>query len=233
MRRNVAERSWLLMVLLGSIVAAPAPTQATSITYEFSGTVNDVDDYDAAWPECIQAGVRFEGRLTLDLSAPDLDPDPDLGTYDIAAFASLWISIESVILRNDPSELFQLHAWNDWRGPEDKWSVTVRNPIASGVLRPLSYRDYYISIILLDDDADQFDGDALPLDLNLSAFETTRLYITNHVSGMCAGWSCYIYGFRIDGTIDAFEVVPEPSTFLLVGLGLAAIGIMRGWRGYG
>jgi hypothetical protein len=220
-RRRRSRASLLVFVL----VVASQPAQAASIIYEFSGTVDVVVDYDDAFNDRIQVGDRFQGRLRLDLSAPDLDADPDLGEYDVGSLASLSISIGRVTLQNDPSELFVFHVRNNWRGPEDMAGFSLRNPVASGVPHPLSHDDYYIWMTLLDDDADEFDGDGLPLDLDLSAFETARLDIQSRISGVCAGWSCSIHGFKIHSTIESFHVVPEPSTLLLAAIGLALLAV--------
>lgn len=166
-----------------------------------------------ALPSAALAGV-------VSVPVPGVAGPYELGETRIANFdlGAQFTSIRGVILR------FTVEDISGGRGPEDMVGFSLRNPVASGVPQPVSSDGYYIWMSLLDDDAGELDGDALPLDLDLSAFETARLDIQAHMYAVCLGWSCFSHGFTIQSTIESFEVVAEPSTSLLVTICLAALG---------
>lgn len=187
------------MALASLLTLCPwTSADAHLIQFTFRGQVDTVQgDVPDPWGDTA-VGSIFSVVYVFDSETPDLWPDiPDEGLY---AVESLSVGIDDVYLSAQSAEIIVADLL-----VEDQYFVYFNDVLddAGG------------NLFLAGEHA--FDSDALPLDLDLDDFNLNTAFEFLGAE------------YRIDGTVDSFsrKVVPSPSTFVLLGLGMTSLGRRR------
>ena len=207
-------RAWIASLLALSF-GWPGFAVAAPITFGYTAVVTEVD------PSLDSLGVVVGGTLagsyTFESSTPDGQPLDDLyGVYD-DAIVGVDASVGGHALSYDPGRFNQIEvriSSASGAGGSDSYIVSL--PVSGSPqvgAPPLT-----LALVLLDVDKTVFSTDALPiLPPDLSQFELRHLFLVNLT----------VTPNLILGTVTSLFLVPEPSSVLLLGVGLAALGLIR------
>ena len=196
------------------IVFGAAPASASPITFSFQGTLTAVN---SALSGTFSVGETIAGSYTFESTTPDIAPgDPNFGGYLGAStnlsftvdgysgsFSSSGFNATTVALSFAGVDLYQVN-------------IPFTGPLA-GTASP----DLF-ALEIQDTDQNAFATDALPLSPpNLALFEVRK--ITVFFRSAEGGESLAF--------VASLNQIPEPSTLMLLGLGLAGVGgLRRRWR---
>jgi hypothetical protein len=203
-----------LSICWAVLFLATTDTMAIDVTFSFTGVVTDVD---AALAAEFSPGEPVVGSYTFESTTVDSDPgDPILGIYDnaISAFTATFGGDYTVTqgLDNDI-------AIADGLPGNDVYQVFLTDPTAPTVAG-LNLGAIFLG--LADTTSTVFTSDALPLTPpSLSAFDldsSGTLYLDSPNQAM---------HFQL----TSFTIVPEPSTFVIIAIGLLGMGYCRRKRG--
>jgi len=185
------------------VVLGDASARAGFVTWEFAGEATSVQDDTNLLGGAVTVGSPFSGTFTFDPDATDSDPHPRRGFYE-----------ESII--DFSGAIATVPFW----GPVgNRNSIEVKNGFGSPTLDSFSVRpdvrivgvDLDVTIGLFDSSGIVFGSDALPvLPPDLDFFSTRRFILFDQSETL---------SFRVAGDVSSLAVIPEPSTFALLGLG--------------
>jgi hypothetical protein len=143
---------WILSVVAAWSLPAVASAIPVSIDFdslhlevvgEYINAV-PVPDADVEFANLFEAGQSVVGSIAFDTEQPDVDPDPDIGTYRIGSLSVLIPEIG--LLASRASSSMQISAFNDTPNPDDQFfayvdgvdtfvnSVGLPNPVAFSAL---------------------------------------------------------------------------------------------------
>lgn len=198
-------RLFLTLFAATVLFAACATAQAAPVTYHYGGLV-DSDDADRGW-------ISFTGSFTFDSSSPDAIADVSTAAYatsgapfgmsvlfDDGTSDSLSDSVNMLVSNN-------LGGW-DWLG------ALAQNAVGTKSLG-LSFIDFSAAL---------FASDALPLPpggLTLADFGSAQ-FTYESGGGMLQG---HLDSFACVDGCSTVPSVPEPETWLLMFVGLLAMGM--------
>ncbi len=207
---------------LGMVLGIALPAQATWITIGITGIVDSVEDLgpgDGYLDGLVNVGDSITGYYTYDADTLDSNPLPDVGDYlHNSAPAGIFLTIGPFEFKTDPENVdFVVEIENDypWIDPDINWDGYL--------LR--SYNNLSLSngtvVNHISWQLDDFSGNALSND----SLPTTAPVLEDYPDS----WTGVIItggdrdSMQIISSINSVELVPEPSTILLLGFAAAAI----------
>lgn len=212
-------------------VSFSLPASAAIITFEYTGTVKHLQEPainagpgDASVaettliPGSVRVGDSFRGRFSFDSAAPGyfsgVPFTQDYGRY-------LTPAVPAATLRFDHSGLaLASHALM----PLVQLGLAGGDPAAAGAYVAIdpgfgAAAQFRFGLSLRDGAAGALQGYALPTSFNLADFATRELNLTWYGEGSNS------VGLRGDlASLVEVSAVPEPSSWVLIGAGLAGIG---------
>lgn len=202
------------------ILAAPIVASAAPVTIAFYGTLDEVFD-STPWSDgSVTAGAPFSGYITYDDSASDLDPDPNGGSYVFDAppwafhfaIGSLTLDATQFEIALGVSEASEIGLKSD--------QLNITGPPGS--------EDAIFSII----DIGFFGATPAISDVLADNPFTGRTWAENHFVLSIEDSTTETGSLTLDafGTIETVEMIPEPTSFALLCLGLLGLGALRSRR---
>jgi hypothetical protein len=218
----------LLILLVGvTILGSFEDCKATLLTWKVTGEVDSV-----SWPlqHIFSLGDSVTLIFTFDTETPDSREAQDMALYQGAILTSyVTVGSYSALLLND-----SIYIANEYGGaPYDMFTYGgAGNPIRQGEsLRGSDGQLYWfdsVQAFFKDTDSapDMLTSDALPTSVdNFNDHADVKHFNVLWLNGPYANGVGVKNVFIAD--ITQSVAVPEPSTFLLLGAGLAGVGIMR------
>jgi len=212
-----------LLLILFTTLALGAPARAVPVTIQITGSWDSVTDTAGVLDGSITVGGSWTATLVYDDSVSDVTPSSANGLYPIPAAAfDLTFTSGSYSFSLGASENGEI-AIENGVGGFDALYLYAENFLLSGPVAPgISLGFGYVNPTLSDSTETAHTSDALTdLAWNLGSYDTTDFYFFAEVLGAGAGQ--YI---ELDGPITGLSIIPEPTTALLHGLGLAALSAL-------
>lgn len=213
-----------------SVIAVP-------ITYEFEGIFSSVSDYGNYFLESSPQGMTFRGQFTYDTEAtPGWDFGPTHGDYTSPS-NSLSFSIDGAPGYNFQSGSMSMGVFNNYYDSFDGFHLVAENTwgesYAMKTNLPEAGQHMALDFGLNDFTQSVFNGTEIPSELQLSDFDSPllRLYAGDYgfYDGVGHGFSEHNYA--LFGTVTSLNKisvdVPEPSSIVLLALGLLVVSTRR------
>lgn len=193
-------------VVLGFAALAVVPAHAAPITYNWVGTVTEVDRPDPAFA----VGGRIPITLTLEGDTADHAPSPNFGIYSQQASGPPVILNIDIGGTGSNGAIHIVEIYNDVDGFD-------RIVIASATFHIGGVAGFEFSTT----DLDTLTSDAIPQSIDPDDFEVATFVRRNNP-----------FEFLAMGTIDELApAVPEPSSITLFGAALLGLMLLtRRWR---
>jgi len=193
-RRFATEAIVLALLIVSS------PTQGAIITFEFSGEVTFVQDYEGILGGKVSVGDSFAGTYTFDSTMPDTWPDdPNYGRYYSGASGMTFSVGDLELIAPGPNCAISIAN----RDNMDGFSIFAGGFASDGI------QITELPLNLYDTTASVFSDDSLPLTHpNINSFDQRTI----NVQGVALDNSNV--RFRIEGV--PISLTPEPDTILLL-----------------
>ena len=217
-----AARSAGAVLLLALAAGCPGSAAAAPFTIGYTVTVTSLDPLFAGALNSLGVfvGGTIAGSYTLESTTPDLYPSQDdNASYEFAVLDAA-IAVGGYGLTFDPSRFNYVNIHDKIPGGagSDLYLATVPMLDSPQVGAP----PLDLVLMLADSEGDAFSTDAITLvPPDLSQYETNFFILLEGGTG-----SPYVIG-----TITSLVLVPEPSSVLLLGAGIAAVIGLRRRRG--
>jgi hypothetical protein len=195
----------------------PISASAVPIEVSFSGVIDEVTASGQLMYPSIFVGSSFSGTYVFDSVSPGVAYQfgPEAFGYAPDFTSSVLIEVEEFIFgAGPPSAVSIANDWLDGVETVDQWNTQFTNPVS--LLVPygvVAFRDDTLSRIT--DATDYF------VNTSLAGWTSARIGVSQFTSGF--GDIEQLVG----GTITSLQVIPEPSTALLMGLGLLGLRARR------
>jgi hypothetical protein len=201
----------IITIVIWALSFWTLPAQATLITIQIEGVVDNVMDAGNYLEGKIKPGNIITGFYTYESTTPDSNPIPQVADYlHHAAPCGISLTVGGFDFKTDPANVdFLVEIINDYTsgGLQDNYGLISYNnlPLSNGV----SVDSIYWRLT----------------DLSATALSSTELPTTAPV---LEDWQ--LNHLRLDGVKDAFHIsahvtsaIPEPATALLFGLGVGLL----------
>jgi len=217
----MGNRLGYITVFLAALVLFCGSSYADLITISITAQVGRIDDDSNLFGGQIQVGDTITGFYTYDTDTPDGASTPDAGDYWFYNWpCGISLNVSGFSFKSDPNNTeFYVGIGNDnpWYDPNINQDTFV---LRSNNNLPV-YNDIYANEI--DWTLDDYTGNALSSD----ALPTTAPVLED----WSGDWGIRIWGgkpgvgsfFIWTYAIAEVELVPEPATILLLGLGAFAL----------
>ncbi len=199
-----------LALALGS-----APASAVPMTFQLSGSLTQVSDPRGLLPASLAPGATFEASLSFDADPTCLVVTPTVCQY-LAPLATLSLAVggETVAVVLGSALVFVQDG-----APVDGVSASVSTPKPLGEGFPPVW--HWADVSLQDPSATALASSSLPPSLPDLALFPLRGFDAGGCYAACGDDP--LDHFRIEGSLSAGSVVPEPSAAGLVGVGLTVL----------
>ena len=193
----------ITVIVMGLTLAAGlSAANAAILTFKFMGTIDTVNDPENVMD--IELGDPFTFTYTFDASTPDIDPLVGKGLY---AAQSMVFDVGNPIHTTCTLNGVYINVWNNLAGPPVH---DVYKADGDYIQPATGYGDEeaFVEIVLIDNDANAYPSDAMPLTFDLDDYEEKYVEL-----GLWHGPPT----LEIKVTITSFT--PEPGTISLLALG--------------
>jgi len=185
------------LIFVGTFICVPTSDGAL-IQYEIEGVVA------GSRMAKVSVGDIWSANFVIDTNTSDSSPaSPTDGMYYMPL--TFDVAVGSFFTRH--YEHFRLGIANDYTSGD-----------AVGITAPSPSSPEVFDILLIDYEGTVLGSDAIPSFLSLSDFEYKTMFFAVPAQG---------YFAQFVGTVTSVNVIPEPSTILLLGAGLAGVGMPR------
>lgn len=215
----------VLCGFLSVLAAAAGSAQADPITFRFTATVTSSEPVAGAGP--VGIGDPVAGRVTFERFTPDLAAHQHVGLY--RPTGQIDIDFPAGALRVNAHAKDSFTAWVNDARPDNNFPWDSVSFSAASIDILLAANLEFSGIGLGGEDVFPL-GEQIPLDRAVYALFPRRFLTLSQIHPNTVAIIAQVHA-----TIDTFELapspnpVPEPTTLLLLGSGLAGIGVRR-WR---
>lgn len=208
-------RAYLFALIPMSFLGGVQPrAEAATLRIDFSGTVWSVTDGVSG---TIPGRAPVSGTVVLANSgAEDITPSPTQGAYQnlIASFELRIGEYTTTSAGLGQGNIIVVH-----EGEPSSDLFYARAPMSGASVNGFSLNSAQFGLVG-SPNTSAFDGDGIPTPEELLNFPQTQRYLNFLTSDSVAGSQQ-----RVDWEVTSFSVVPEPTAYHLVALGLLFIGI--------
>jgi len=190
-----------VLIFLFILLLSAIPAMANTVVFEFSGFIDTINSNENNALGNVYLNQPFNGWFSYS-SVPDQTSNPDYGVY--VQDASISTTLGALALNYLDDQIYVTVA-NDYTDGEDRFWFGV--DASNG---DFSFTNYGIH---LDDSTGMvYNTGVLPMSIDLADFDSTRFLLKGYALPD-GDW------FDVEGEITNITAVPEPATFLLLGLG--------------
>lgn len=212
-----------LRCLLCALLLLWAPqVLAVPVAFLVTGTITEIQDTGSVFAGTqIFVGAPFTGEIAWDTALADTESEADRGLFvadPAMGQISLSMTVGGVQVAGDPLREASILTNNDRQsgassGPVDLLVISSFNAIDNVPDMVGNLRAIALQFVLSSLNLSALAGESLPTTLDLSMWSSTRDMSFTAVRSGADG--------LVIGEVETLTLVPEPSTALLFGLGVA------------